>query len=161
MIKFKGIFMFHKSTLAPMLVSGMACSSVRRQRNSPATHVMQAHDTLSAHHENVVGNEPLYSQHASRWMPWYVQLKSKHSLVLPTMVQSVNAPIIAFSTNANITDRPSLSRTCISWYSKMWSRVLVDPVMSCIRAMIKHNEQYRTDCIATICATIRQGSHCV
>lgn len=41
-------------------------------------------------------------------------LKSKHSLVLPTMNHSATAAMIAFRTKADITERPSPSLTWIS-----------------------------------------------
>lgn len=48
----------YKSVFGPRL-KGIALSSVRKHRNSAETHMSDAQATLSAHHENVVGNCPL------------------------------------------------------------------------------------------------------
>lgn len=47
-------------------------------------------------------------------MKWNVQLKSRHNFVRPTINRSANAPINAFNTNDNITERPPESVTWIS-----------------------------------------------
>lgn len=51
-------FKFYKSVLGPKL-NGIACSSVRKHRNSPQTHVNVTHTKFNNHHDIVVGKDPL------------------------------------------------------------------------------------------------------
>lgn len=67
---------FHKSTLDPIPVRGIACNSDLIHRNSPITQVTAAHAMFKLHHENVVGNVPLYIQQAIKCKPWNVQLET-------------------------------------------------------------------------------------
>lgn len=107
---------FHKSAFwsSGVYPTGISCSSIFKQRNSLQMHITVPHTAFKNHHENVDGNAPLYIQQINKWAKWYVQVKSKHSFVRPTMKRRVKAPIKAFSTNDNMTDLPPASVTCIS-----------------------------------------------
>lgn len=121
-------------------------------------------------------------------MKWYVQLKSRHSFVRPTMNRRANAPMNAFNTNDRITDWPPASVTWISWwnadkiesnvwlifflyilemdkqltwYWNRWSKVWLASTKTSIIAIIKPSVTYNIVWIAIIWAVSSSGSHCV
>lgn len=153
-------------------------------------HMTVPQTAFKNHHENVDGNAPLYIQQMNKWTKWYVQVKSKHNFVRPTMKRKATAPMKAFNTNDNITDRPPESVTWISygekwfvyedspwwdhlkfqaksvwemltWYWNRWSNVWFAPTKTSIMAINMPKLTYRIDWTAIIWAINSNGSHCV
>lgn len=58
--------------------TGISFNSDLRHRNSPPMHMTAVVMILSSHQEIFEGNDELYHQHVTKWMPWKVQLKTKY-----------------------------------------------------------------------------------
>ena len=75
----------HRSVALAAMLTGMALSSVRMQRNSAVTQVRVRQTKLMNHQLSVLPMKPLNIQQKTMCNKWMVQVKSRQSLVRCTM----------------------------------------------------------------------------